>query len=146
MPKSSPSPRRVGDRRPVMALLELLGQRWCLRILWELRDGPLTSRALRTAAGEISPSVLQARIDELREAGIVELGEGGYALSDLGRELLEAFAPLYRFADRWAVAVAGRGGAATGAGKAPGGRTRPAAAKAAGTPGKAPRPSRAGRP
>ena len=53
--------------RPIMALLDLLGQRWTLRILWELRDAPLTSRALRTACDEASPTVLQARLTELRE-------------------------------------------------------------------------------
>jgi DNA-binding HxlR family transcriptional regulator len=90
-----------------MALLELLGRRWTLRVLWELRDGPLTSRALRAAA-EISPTVLQARVDELRAAGIVEMTPGaGYSLSDLGRQLMESFAPLYRFADTWAAAQAG---------------------------------------
>ena len=60
-----------------MALLDLLGRRWALRILWELRDEPLTSRALRTACDEASPTVLQTRLDELREAGFVGLGEGG---------------------------------------------------------------------
>jgi DNA-binding HxlR family transcriptional regulator len=89
-------------RRPIMALLELLGRRWALRILWELRDRPLNSRALRAAA-EISPTVLQSRVNELREAGIViHLAGEGYALTPLGREMLEAFAPLYRFADKWA--------------------------------------------
>lgn len=100
----------VGDRRPIMALIDLLGQRWTLRILWELRDGPLRSRALRTAAGELSPTVLQARVHELREAGILELGEEGYELTSMGRELLEAFAPLYRFAQRWAKSVTSASG------------------------------------
>lgn len=88
--------------RPIMALLDLLGRRWSLRILWELRDAPLTSRALRTACDEASPTVLQARLSELREAGFVELGEaGGYGLTPLGRELCETFMPLHRFAERW---------------------------------------------
>jgi DNA-binding HxlR family transcriptional regulator len=88
--------------RPVMALLDLLGRRWSLRILWELRDAPLTSRALRTACDEASPTVLQARLTELREAGFVELGEaGGYGLTPLGRDLCETFMPLHRFAERW---------------------------------------------
>ncbi|RXT33546.1 winged helix-turn-helix transcriptional regulator [Bradyrhizobium betae] len=88
--------------RPVMALLDLLGRRWSLRILWELRDAPLTSRALRTACDEASPTVLQARLTELREAGFVELGDGGgYGLTPLGRELCETFMPLHRFAERW---------------------------------------------
>lgn len=88
--------------RPIMALLDLLGRRWSLRILWELRDEPLTSRALRTACDEASPTVLQARLTELREAGFVELGEaGGYGLTPLGRDLSATFMPLHRFAERW---------------------------------------------
>lgn len=88
--------------RPIMALLDLLGRRWSLRILWELRDAPLTSRALRTACDEASPTVLQARLTELRDAGFVELGDGGgYGLTALGRELCETFMPLHRFAERW---------------------------------------------
>ena len=88
--------------RPIMALLDLLGRRWALRILWELRDEPLTSRALRTACDEASPTVLQARLTELREAGFVELGGGGgYGLTPLGRELCEMVMPLHRFAERW---------------------------------------------
>ncbi|WP_342737757.1 winged helix-turn-helix transcriptional regulator [Bradyrhizobium sp. B117] len=98
-------PRSVrGSRtgRPIMALLDLLGRRWSLRILWELRDVALTSRSLRTACDEASPTVLQARLTELREAGFVELGEGGgYGLTPLGRELCETFMPLHRFAERW---------------------------------------------
>ena len=86
-----------------MALLDLLGRRWTLRVLWELRTGPLSSRALRTACDDLSPTVLQARTSELRCAGLVDLRTGvGYALTDLGAELIAAFAPLYGFADRWA--------------------------------------------
>jgi len=88
--------------RPIMALLDLLGRRWTLRILWELRDGSLTSRALRTACDEASPTVLQARLSELREAGFVELLPAeGYSLTGLGRDLNETFLPLHRFAERW---------------------------------------------
>src|SRR5436305_7513715 len=99
---TTPSVRGSRTGRPVMALLDLLGRRWALRILWELRGQSLTSRALRTACDEASPTVLQARLSELREAGFVELGEsGGYRLTALGRELCETFMPLHRFAERW---------------------------------------------
>jgi DNA-binding HxlR family transcriptional regulator len=88
--------------RPIMALLDLLGRRWTLRIVWELRDGPLTSRALRTACDDASPTVMQARLSELREAGLVELlASDGYRLTPLGRELMESFLPLHHFAERW---------------------------------------------
>jgi DNA-binding HxlR family transcriptional regulator len=88
--------------RPIMALLDLLGRRWSLRILGELRDQPLTSRALRAACDEASPTVMQSRLSELREASLVELvPAGGYQLTALGRELHENFVPLHRFAERW---------------------------------------------
>jgi len=88
--------------RPIMALLDLLGRRWSLRIIWELRGEPLTSRALRTACDDASPTVLQARLTDLREAVLVELlPENGYRLTTLGRELLREFMPLHRFAERW---------------------------------------------
>jgi DNA-binding HxlR family transcriptional regulator len=86
-----------------MALLDLLGRRWALRIVWELRDAPLTARALRAACDEASPTVLNSRLGDLREAGLVEhRPTEGYALTGLGLELLDVFAPLYAFADRWA--------------------------------------------
>ena len=107
MPKPAATSKRRAVRgsksgRPIMALLDLLGRRWTLRIVWELRDSPLTSRALRTACDEASPTVMQARLSELREAGLVELLPGdGYRLTELGRDLHETFLPLHRFAERW---------------------------------------------
>lgn len=89
-----------------MALLDLLGRRWALRVLWELRTGPCTSRALREACGGVSPTVLSARTKELREAGLVELDEpAGYALTPLGLELLERFLPFVEWSERWAEAL-----------------------------------------
>jgi DNA-binding HxlR family transcriptional regulator len=88
--------------RPIMVLLDLLGRRWTLRIVWELRDQPLTSRALRTACDEASPTVLSARLSDLRQAGLVELEPAsGYRLTELGKQLFETFLPLHRFAERW---------------------------------------------
>jgi len=45
-----------------MALLDLLGQRWTLRILWELRDAPLTFRALQNACDSVSPKIGRAHV------------------------------------------------------------------------------------
>jgi DNA-binding HxlR family transcriptional regulator len=84
-----------------MALLDLLGRRTALRILWELRARPLTFRALQEAAGT-NPGVLNTRLTELREARIVEGGPDGYALTRDGQKLLETLAPLSRWADGWA--------------------------------------------
>jgi DNA-binding HxlR family transcriptional regulator len=101
VPKKGPV-RGSRSGRPIMALLDLLGRRWTLRIIWELRESTLTSRALRTACDEASPTILQSRLSELREAGFVELVSGeGYRLTPLGKDLLATFLPLHGFAERW---------------------------------------------
>ena len=85
-----------------MALLEQLGRRGTLRILWELRDGaPQSFRALQASAGEMSPSVLNERMKELRALQIVELTEQGYSLTESGGELVKRLKPLNQWADRW---------------------------------------------
>lgn len=90
--------------RPIMALLDLLGRRWVLRIGWELREGrTLSFRGLQDACGGISPTVMNQRLRDLREAGFVELAEGeGYRLTKDGEALLELLAPLDQWAKRWA--------------------------------------------
>jgi DNA-binding HxlR family transcriptional regulator len=92
--------------RPVMVLLDLLGRRWTLRIVWELREKGRRFRELQDAIGGASPSVVNARLGELRAAKLVELDEGaGYRLTPLGQELLKLFLPLHAWADRWAKAM-----------------------------------------
>ena len=103
-PRPATPVRGSRSGRPVMALLELIGRRWVLRIVWELRAGPLTFRALQQACA-LSPSVLNLRLAELRAAALVQLAAEGYALTALGRELLAQLVPLARFAEKWAKAV-----------------------------------------
>jgi DNA-binding HxlR family transcriptional regulator len=91
-----------------MALLDLLGRRMTLRILWELRDDRrLTFRALQEAA-ETNPSVLNVRLRELREAQLVAHEADGYGLTRQGKELLATFLPLHVWADTWAQHLAGK--------------------------------------
>jgi DNA-binding HxlR family transcriptional regulator len=91
--------------RPIMALIDLMGRRWSLRVIWELRSGPLTFRGLQSACDGLSPSVLNVRIAELREVAIVEVRDEGYALTPLGLELREALGPLFDWSARWAKAL-----------------------------------------
>jgi DNA-binding HxlR family transcriptional regulator len=110
MAKTFPRPGRPvrGSRtgRPVMALIDLIGRRWVLRIVWELRERPLTFRALQSACGGLSPSVLNQRLAELRAAALIEShADEGYALSALGRELLTLLLPLAGWAEKWAKTV-----------------------------------------
>lgn len=87
--------------RPVMALLDLLGRRWALRVLWELREEPATFRELQARCDGLSPSVLNQRLGELRQSRIVESGEGGYRPTEAGQRLLAALAPLNEWAKVW---------------------------------------------
>lgn len=89
--------------RPVMRVLDVLGRRWSLRVLWELRDGPLTFRGLRDACDDVSPSSLNQRLADLRALGVVEAGDEGYALTVAGRDLAKLLLGL----SRWAEAHAG---------------------------------------
>lgn len=91
--------------RPIMALLDLLGRRWTLRIVWELREDAKRFRELQNAIGA-SPTIVNTRLAELREARLVELDEAsGYRLTALGRELLKLFLPLHLWAEKWAKAT-----------------------------------------
>lgn len=91
--------------RPIMALLDLLGRRWTLRIVWELREEPRRFRELQDLIGA-SPTIVNTRLAELREAKLVELDEAvGYRLTSLGNELLKLFLPLHVWSEKWAKAI-----------------------------------------
>jgi DNA-binding HxlR family transcriptional regulator len=85
-----------------MALLDLLGRRMALRVLWELSraDASLTFRALQTAA-KTNPNVLNSRLKELRSAGLVDHEAGGYRLSEMGTSLTPLLLQLDSWANAW---------------------------------------------
>ncbi|WP_201304951.1 winged helix-turn-helix transcriptional regulator [Streptomyces sp. GS7] len=86
-----------------MAALDLFGRRWILRILWELRDGPLGFRPLQQRCDGMSSSVLQQRLGELQETLLVERdASGAYRLTGLGRDVYDELRGLVRWSDRWA--------------------------------------------
>jgi DNA-binding HxlR family transcriptional regulator len=93
--------RQLEAKEAINQALELFHRRWMLRVLWELRERALNFRALQAACGDVSPTVLNQRLAELREAALVEAGTDGYALTALGRELIVAFEPLSRWSLRW---------------------------------------------
>lgn len=95
---------------PVMALLDLMGRRWALGILWTLGEqAPLSFNALLDQCHSISPGVLNTRLKELVAAGLVESGETGYSLTRQGQQLFEMVKPLGKWArDVWAKVVTTR--------------------------------------
>ncbi len=105
-PSNTPLPGRPvkGSKtgRPIMAALDLLGRRWALRIIWELRDGPVGFRAMQARCDGMSPSVLSTRLKELAEAKLIEPTEDQqWQLTDLGIGLHKAIAPLHDWSEGW---------------------------------------------
>lgn len=90
--------------RPIMAVLDLLGKKWALRVLWELyHEAPCTFRTLQKLCGDISPTVLNSRLRELRESGIIENRENeGYVITDEGKALGAIILQLNDWSKRWA--------------------------------------------
>lgn len=106
MPKQPGRPvRGSSSGRPIMVLLDVLGQRWTLRILWELRGGSSTFRQLQRQCGDVSPTLLNQRLKMLRSLQIVERDSDGYALTACGRELGGHLLNLDAFAKKWAGAL-----------------------------------------
>ncbi|WP_409185895.1 winged helix-turn-helix transcriptional regulator [Amycolatopsis sp. VS8301801F10] len=89
--------------QPLMAAFDLLGRRWAIVILWQLRTEPVGFRDLRRALPDISSSVLSTRLRELAGAGVTETAaDGKYTLTPIGLELLYALAPLKAWSHNWA--------------------------------------------
>lgn len=92
---------RAEPDAPVLALFDVLGRRWALRIVWELQAGAMTYRELAASVPGMSTSVLTQRLRDLREAGLVEHERGeGYRLTPLGRDLLAQLGGLRDWAER----------------------------------------------
>lgn len=103
MKKDMKKDNELHSERPVMAVLDLLGRRWALRILWELRDGPQTFRPLQTLCGGISPTVMSKRLAELRDAKIIARGQGeGYSITSEGLRVCSALMQLNNWANEMA--------------------------------------------
>jgi DNA-binding HxlR family transcriptional regulator len=90
--------------RPVMALLDLLGRRWALRLIYELHgESPLGFADLQARAVGISPSVLATRLRELVDAGLVGVdADGRYVPGPDEAELARILMSLDAWAKRWA--------------------------------------------
>ena len=89
--------------RPIMAAFDLLGRRWALRVLWELRQGSVGFRELQQRCDGVSPTVLNTRLRELRDAGLIEQDDSkAHRQTPLGQDLQEALSPLQAWSERWA--------------------------------------------
>lgn len=101
MAKSIQTIRQTETSAQLVLALDHLGRRWALRVIWELRGEPLSFRALRAACGDVSPSVMQSRLHELRHLGLIEQIPGlGYRHTSAGQQLFRVLAPLTDWAER----------------------------------------------
>ncbi len=87
---------------PIMALFDLVGRTWAMGVIWQLQNGPYTFRDLQARCESISPSILNSRLKDLREADIVERTLEGYQLTKRGNELIELLKPFGEWSRNWA--------------------------------------------
>jgi DNA-binding HxlR family transcriptional regulator len=89
-----------------MAAMDLLGRRWTLRVLWEMRAGPVGARALLSVCDGLSSSVFYERLRDLIDAAlVVQIESGEYELTKLGQDLGDSLQPLDAWARRWSKAM-----------------------------------------
>lgn len=106
-PKPGQKVRGSNTGEPIMAVFDLLGKRWALGIIWQLKTDILTFRALQDRCETISPGVLNTRIKELRESDIIEKTLDGYTLTKRGLDLRQTLEPLMKWSIQWADEVHG---------------------------------------
>jgi DNA-binding HxlR family transcriptional regulator len=105
-PKPRQPVRGSTTGRPLMAAMDLLGRRWSLRILWELRSGPLGARELLARCEGLSSSVLYDRLRELTAGRLIDQTENAkYELTSLGTSVRDAIEPLDAWSKKWDRAV-----------------------------------------
>lgn len=80
--------------------VELVGKRWTGAILFVLMEGPARFSEIRELVPDLSDRLLSERLKELEAEGIVRRN-GGYELTDKGRELEPAISALKSWAHSW---------------------------------------------
>ncbi len=98
---------RTKENQAIGQLLSLLESRYCIRVLWALKDGhPQTFRLLQDSVGLITPNTLNTRIKDLRAAGLMTHGDDGYTVTSSGVDLLKRLNELQAFATKWVASQA----------------------------------------
>ncbi|MQA96694.1 MAG: transcriptional regulator [Streptosporangiales bacterium] len=81
----------------VARALDVVGARWTLLIVREMLSGPVTFGDIRRGIPRIPPATLSSRLRALRTAGLVDVSDRRYRLTDAGLTL----APIVRELARW---------------------------------------------
>lgn len=107
IPKPGTKVRGSNTGSPIMAVFDLLGRRWALGIIWNMSTEPVTFRVLQDKCISISPSILNARLKDLKEADIIERTVEGYILTERGLVLQKSLGPIGDWSLSWAKEVFG---------------------------------------
>ncbi|MEV0647958.1 winged helix-turn-helix transcriptional regulator [Phytomonospora sp. NPDC050363] len=94
-----PEKRTYGQACPIAHSLDLVGERWALLVVRELRLGPRRYGDLQAALPGIGPSVLSQRLRDLEAVGILRKRGKEYGLTEWGAEL----DPVFRALAHWGV-------------------------------------------
>ncbi|MFI6323613.1 winged helix-turn-helix transcriptional regulator [Nonomuraea sp. NPDC050556] len=93
--------RTYGQACPIAHALDMIGERWALLVVRELRLGPRRYADLQAALPGIGPSVLTQRLRDLEEVGVLRrqtlpppAASKIYELTEWGAELEPVFAAL----------------------------------------------------
>ncbi|MFY1710252.1 winged helix-turn-helix transcriptional regulator [Tritonibacter mobilis] len=105
VPKPGSPVRGSKTGKPIMALFDLMGRSWTLGIIWQLSSGPMTFRQLQDRCEQVSPTVLNKRIKELSQSGLVTRDDAGYGLTPMGNELYQLLHPFGAWSEAWAKAL-----------------------------------------
>ena len=107
--------REYGEACPVAHSLDIIGDRWALLIVRELRLGPKRFSDLQASLPRAGPNVLAARLRELTESGVIArrrlpppAGSLVYQLTEWGSGLEPVFEALARWGMRSPVKREGR--------------------------------------
>lgn len=99
---------------PVAATARILGARWTLQIIHNLRQRRRFCE-LQELVGGVNPTTLSQRLKFLEEQGLIRrlpISDAPrhveYELTDMGRDLLPVLDALAQWADRWVLQSVGR--------------------------------------
>nr|WP_306766711.1 winged helix-turn-helix transcriptional regulator [Mycobacteroides abscessus] len=83
--------------------LDLLGQRWMMRVIWELQAGPHDFLELRRKMNNCSSSMLAERLQQLTTASLTaKNASGAWELTSEGVGLAKARTSIWDWSQSWA--------------------------------------------
>jgi len=90
-----------GQYCPIAKAVEVVGERWSMLIIREMLVGARRFNEIARGLPGISRTLLSNRLRQLQRAGLIEHGDGTYALTPAGRDLAPVVFGLGHWAETW---------------------------------------------